>query len=164
MISAIAVRNLLLSNIDGTALWRKRRAVKTTVDRGDHDAATHLSDLSDALRSQPCGSLLNQIAHKCNQSDHRTLLRLSEVEWDLLREIGFSVTFSSADEYLRALIDRFSKIVPKISALGAESKSSRSIVQSKDPGITIQRTGHSRADRSFSTPCGNPRSVTRKIA
>lgn len=116
MIDGKDVRDLLRTNIQGTAAWRLRKAQEEDGDPRHCDAARRLAMLSNALDREPCAPLLERIAQICAQCDSRELLRLSELEWDLLREIGFSNALSTADAYLSTLIGRFARVGPEFFA------------------------------------------------
>jgi hypothetical protein len=110
MVDANAVRELLVANVEGTAKWRRQKANLASGDRRNVQAATRLLALGASLRSRRCGRLLNQLARICAEADDRRLLKFSEIETDLLREIGFSADISNATDYLNRLIGCFTRV------------------------------------------------------
>ncbi|MGB6661728.1 MAG: hypothetical protein WBE90_22280 [Xanthobacteraceae bacterium] len=95
MIEAPEIRELLKGDFEGTAYWRHQKAEEYPADRRNVDAERELTALAATVDQIPDDVL---VAYAELLEDH------VEMHSEMLRGIGFHMTYSTALEYVRDFI------------------------------------------------------------
>jgi hypothetical protein len=89
----------------GTAYWRRRKALEHPDDMRNLRAVEELEELAVELKDLEGSELHLQLDEMLAESDEDQLMTRMEIINDLLRRVGFSLSFSSGRRMLRHVVD-----------------------------------------------------------